>query len=531
MANVFFSRPKSLTYLGFLLWLAIGEAGARNYLQAHFTWICSPRLSWMSPEPPLVSDSHPIFSPRGNGISYPVDPPTPVVALSVRVPASTALGQELEYRITVENRSQSAAHHVLVRNPLPANARLVQAKPEPSAKDPELIWRLGTLNPGARQEIVLVLIPVGPGDVVNCARVLFEHGQCVTTKIAQPRIQLRKHGPAQAMVNEVLSYQLVITNSGASPLTGIRVTDSLAPGMEHASKHNSLTWEVGNLAAGQSQTIEYQVVAKATGRLCNRAAALADGGIRDVVESCVTVSEAKLTLQMQGPGKQYVNNAASYQLIVSNRGTVPIENVYLINPIPEKSNFVSASNRGQMTANQVQWVLGTLAPGSSRTVDVVLRSNEPGKICNRAIASAGAQYSIEAEFCTEFIGVAALLLEVVDSEDPVEVGAETTYIINIRNQGTAPATNIRIEAIVPDQMEILRVVGPSDNIKDGQKIRCEPLTLQPKGEGRYVVYVKAKEAGEVRFKVNMTADQLTSGLPVHEEESTTIYSSNPNPEK
>src|SRR5262245_11251082 len=60
----------------------------------------------------------------------PAEPPPPVVALHVRVPACATAGQELCYRICVENLSRAAAHHVLVRNPIPTGAKLVRTKPE-----------------------------------------------------------------------------------------------------------------------------------------------------------------------------------------------------------------------------------------------------------------------------------------------------------------------------------------------------------------------------------------------------------------
>ena len=71
-----------------------------------------------SPEPPLA-DAPAVPIP---GTPRPTDPPVPVVAVRVRVPASGAAGQDLEYHICVENRSRAAAHHVLLRNPLPGAA-------------------------------------------------------------------------------------------------------------------------------------------------------------------------------------------------------------------------------------------------------------------------------------------------------------------------------------------------------------------------------------------------------------------------
>jgi uncharacterized repeat protein (TIGR01451 family) len=241
----------------------------------------------------------------------------------------------------------------------------------------------------------------------------------------------------------------------------------------------------------------------------------------------VTIGEAKLSLTKTGPERRYVNLPTPYQITVANAGTVRLDSVMVSDPLPAKTVFVSASSGGRLVGGEVQWPVGPLGIGESRTVDVVIRAQEAGRICNHAEARAERGRAAQAEACTDFVGVAALLLEVVDIDDPVEVGGETSYVILVRNQGTDPATNVRVEALVPPQLAITRVTGPSDNRREGQRIFFQPLTLPSKGEARYQVYVKALQPGDVRFKVDLTADQLTSG-PVHEEESTTLYRDVPN---
>src|SRR5207248_8965077 len=186
------------------------------------------------------------------------------------------------------------------------------------------------------------------------------------------------------------------------------------------------------------------------------------------------------------------------------------------------TSFVSSSHNGRLEGNQVIWQIGRLAPGASSTVDVVLRAQKAVRICNRASATADRGPAAQAEACTEFVGESALLLEVVDTDDPVEVGGETSYVILVRNQGSVPATRVVIDARVPDAMAVARVAGPADHRKDGQRVVFEPVTLEAQNTARFVGYVKAVRPADVRFKVDLTADQLTSG-PVHEEESTTIY--------
>lgn len=493
-----------------------------HWLGAHF----DPQFGHFSS--PLSGDSAPLIGDQhaaGLAANDVQDPDTPIVAIKVRVPANAIVGEELEYRICVENQSTCPAHHVLVRNPMPAHARFIRAQPEPSVTDPELVWRIGTLEACSKREIVLVLAPTGGGDINNCARVQFEHGQCVATKINKPSLNLRKQAPAHAVLFDAVTFHLHVTNAGTTEVAGVTLADTLPAELEHSSGKRQLTWDLGVLAPGQTRSIEYQAAAKAVGRFCNKAVVTA-GSIREEAESCVIVGEPKMSLTKTGPARRYVNLPATYQITVANTGTAPLHNVFVSDFVPEQSVFVSATRGGQMSGNQLQWRMGTIEPGASRSVDVVLRARAAGRICNRATAAADRNLTAQAEFCTEFEGVSALLLEVVDIDDPVEVGAETRYVILVRNQGTKPVGNVVIDVQVPTQFAIARVTGPADHRKDGQRVTFQPLTLAPLQDARFAIYVKALVPGDTRFKVDLTADVLTSG-PVHEEESTTIYQDMP----
>jgi uncharacterized repeat protein (TIGR01451 family) len=480
-----------------------------------------PTLLAPTREPPLAEPISPLPMPA-LASAEPADPPGPVVVLRVRVPAAAVAGQELDYRICVENCSPAAAHHVMVRNPLPANARFVRASPEPHVHDPELLWRLGTLEGGAKREIVLVLSPTGGDYLKNCARVQFEYGECVTTKVARPSLSMQKQGPTQAVLSDTLNYRLTLTNTGSTDLTNVLLTDILPAGLEHASGKDRLSWIVGTLAPGQSQSVDYQVVAKKLGRLCNKAIATAAGGLREEKEGCVSVGERKLDLTMTGPERRYLNIPAAYQITVSNPGTVPLTNVVINDPVPAQTTFQSAGSGGELIGGQVQWLIGTLPPAESRTVEVRLRALAPGRICNQAVATADSGLTKQAEACTDFTGASALSLEVEDTPDPVEVGGQTTYEITVRNPGSNPVTRVQIAATVPEQVTVMRAAGASDNRKEGQRILYDPLTLPAGGEARFRIDVKAERPGDVRFKVELTADQLTAG-PVQQEESTTIF--------
>jgi uncharacterized repeat protein (TIGR01451 family) len=412
----------------------------------------------------------------------PVDPPAPVVTLRVRVPACAAADQEIAYRICIENCSPVPAHHVLVRNLLPPNARFVRASPEPHEIGSELHWRLGTLPPRASCEITLVLLPCGPGDIKNCARVQFEHGQCVCTRIA--------HAPPAEEVP-------LPPAPGAPPAPPVPPAPGVPP--EPAPQPKPPVPP----APGVPPMPPAPEAPKAE------------------------ATKAALALTMTGPKQRYVNHAAAFTITVSNTGTGPATNVLITNVLPPKTKLDRVSAGGRFLANQAAWLLGDLPPGGSRSVELALTGQEEGEVCNRALAVADGGLTAQAEACTRYRGVSALLLEVVDTEDPVAVGGETSYVIIVQNQGTTAATNVRVKAEVPPELKVRRVQGPEHELKQtpqGENILFEPVkALAPGTQLKIRVYVDARKAGDVRFRVELTADQLQVGGPVREEESTNIY--------
>jgi uncharacterized repeat protein (TIGR01451 family) len=412
----------------------------------------------------------------------PADPPVPVVAIRVRVAAISAANQEIEYRICVHNTSPAAAHHVLVRNPLPANARFVRATPAPSAKAPEVQWYLATLAPGARCDIVLVLAPTDDNDVKNCARVQFEHGQCVTTRI----------------VRSIPMPGTVIPEP--------RITPEIQPPVKLPPEKQP----------PEKQPPEKQPPEK-----------------QPPPEKAPSAKAAKLELKMTGPKRQYANLAVKYQLTVSNPGKAAATNVLIANPVPAGMTLVSSSAGSRLHAGQVAWALGTLEAGASRTVQIVLKAKQAGEICNKATALADDELKPKAEVCTRFEGVSALTLELIEAKNPLPVGEETSYTVTIHNQGTAPVTNLRLTALVPPEMRLLKATGASDAppadklpkaTADGQALPFDPLkALAPGATVQYRVFVQALRAGDVRFKVELTADQLQAGGPVREEQATRVF--------
>ncbi|MBM4073139.1 MAG: DUF11 domain-containing protein [Planctomycetes bacterium] len=420
------------------------------------------------PPAPPCPPACPVVAPLPVTLPCLDDPPAPVVKLKVRVPACAPQGKVLLYRILVENCSPGAAHHVIVRNPLPANAKFVHANPAPTqATAKELSWKLGTMHGGEVRVIELALAPTSSDDVHNCTRVQFEYGQCVTTRQAK--------APGDFPPDFVPPDKLPPDKLPPDKLP----PDKLPPDKKPKDKG-----EVG-----------------------------------------------KLIMSMSGPKQHAINVAAHYFITVANAGKAAATNVIISSAIPEGMKFMRADQGGKLVDKQIAWLLGTLEPGAARTVEMFLQASAAGEVCLKARALADKGLSAEADFCTIFGGASALGLEMIDRKDPVKLGDDTSYSIVVINQGKVPITNLRIKVLLPEGLVLVRATGPSDPQKDlgaktpdGYPLEFAPLAnLAPGASVEYEVFVAAAQVGDMRFKVEMSADQLPSG-PVFETESTHVYS-------
>ena len=224
-----------------------------------------------------------------------------------------------------------------------------------------------------------------------------------------------------------------------------------------------------------------------------------------------------------GPKVRFVNKTVAYEIKVANKGDGECRNTVLVDTLPAGLEFVSASDGGRFADGKVTWTLGKLAPKATKKVSFTGRATRMGMLRNVASATALCTKA-SAHVETDIQGIPAVLLEVIDLEDPIEVGNNETYLIVVTNQGSTVDTNIQITCTVPAEQEYVSSSGPTTATAKEKTVTFAPLaSLAAKAKATYRVVVKGVKAGNVRFKVEMNTDQLKPTGAVMETESTNIY--------
>ena len=120
-------------------------------------------------------------------------------------------------------------------------------------------------------------------------------------------------------------------------------------------------------------------------------------------------------------------------------------------------------------------------------------------------------------------GIAAMLFEVADQQDPIEVGGSTTYEIRVENQGSKAATHVGLEVILPPGLRALaNTEGPAASKVQPDRVLFAPLPeLLPKQVEKYRLHVEATSPGDQRLVVRLITGEMQT--PVTKEESTHVY--------
>ncbi len=450
---------------------------------------------------------------------------TSTVLLEKGVPASVQAGRPFEYHLRVTNLSDMDLSSVVVEDDMSSTDFQVESTTPARAggTSGDLRWSFDKLAPGEARLIRIRGQARDGADLTSCANVSFSAAVCTKIPIVQPALRLTATLPGEVLQCDAIEVAYVVTNPGSGVAHNVVLEDRMPDGLTHAGDpRDRISFRVGDLPAGESRTFRATLRATRTGEFVLRPIATGDS-LRSEESSRVVVRRPRLAVVQDSPETSYLGRDVCTDLTVRNDGDGVAKDTIAWAKLPQGAEMTSASGDGRMLEGRIHWHLGDLAPGVAKTVNLCYRPAGAG--IYRPVFSAEAYCSDTAAVTaeTQVVGIAAVLLEVIDSNDPVPVGGEEIYTITATNQGSAPGANLTITATVEEAARFIWGGGATSvQSMEGGIIRFAPLVrLAPGERAIWQVKVRAIDVGDTRFKVTLTEDRLER--PVEETEATRMY--------
>jgi len=455
---------------------------------------------------------------------------SPQLAVEKRGPREIQVGKPARYEVLVRNVGSAIANDVLLRDAIPFGTTLITTTPPASpanaagGADPgDLVWSLGQLPPGGQARVVIELMPQTEGEIGSVASVSFRAEASVRSRATKPAVAIACSEPQPTLIGRDAGITITVSNPGTGIATGVVLEGFLPENVSHRSGRE-LEFDIGQLKPGEARTIELVLGTRGPGVHQARFAVRADGGLLAEQGVKLEVTAPTLELAIDMPLRRFLQRPATCEIAMVNAGTATARSIELAAQLPPGVRFVRANNAGwhDERTHRVLWNLEELPPGETGAVEVVVMPVELGPQKIVAAARSADGLADQVTHVCEVEGLAALFFEVTDSEDPIEVDGVTEYVVRVGNQGTKPATGVRLSATLLGDLEPVEARGPAGHRMDNLTVSFEPLAkLAPAEEAIFRVRAKGRTAGDQRVQVQLTSEDHPA--PITKEEVTRVY--------
>lgn len=269
--------------------------------------------------------------------------------------------------------------------------------------------------------------------------------------------------PDAVLHGATFTYTIVVTNDGPAPASGVEVSDPLPASVSFLSATPTqgtcvggqvVTCVLGSLAAGDSSSVDVEVITTAAATVVNAASVSAvepDPNPANNSDSATTEILPVADLSITGtdaPDPVLAGGTLVYTLRVRNAGPDDATGIEFTDVLSPEVAFV-AGETGQGpgctdSGGVVHCALGMLSPGSSADVVIEVRPLREGVVTNVA-GVAALEFDPDpsndvAEMDTTVLPAMDLSTTIGDSQDPVARNQTVTYTMLIGNGGPSAAT-------------------------------------------------------------------------------------------
>jgi uncharacterized repeat protein (TIGR01451 family) len=455
----------------------------------------APAAPAPAPAPAPQMSGNCMFLPTG-------DKATSALSLCCQMPREVVAGQNFDYTVEVCNLTGMTLSNVNVAYTIDG-AKVVSSDPAMGAGG----FAVGDMAPRACKTIKVTANASGVGTVKACMSATWSNALCCGTNVVQPALKITKDvNPKDITPCDTVTYTLTVTNTGTGAASNVKIMDDLPAGVTADSK-SALSWDIGTLGAGQSQTRTFVAKAGKTGSYVNHARTSADNGLSATSnDATFTVKAPVLAISKVCPTKVFIGRPSQFKITVSNKGDAPAANTVVEDTLPAGLTFASASDGGVAAGGKVSWNLGTLAAGASKELTINCSGGALGNVQNTASARCTCAEAVTANCSTVFEGVPDIGTSIIDDTGVVPMGAEHVFHYRVRNQGQIDLTNVKMVADLDSGLDFKRSTLSTASAA-GSKITFPVGTLKVGQEVVIDIICTGSKTGELVIRTMTTCDQ------------------------
>jgi uncharacterized repeat protein (TIGR01451 family) len=493
---------------------------------------------------------------------------TTQLTLRVAGPSEATVGSTAGYRIEIANPGGVVANDVIVTLSPLMGAALLKSSPAPDSTSP-LVWRLGPVAAGEMKTIsfdarvdqpgplrVSASLTAGESLTAESSSTTNVHSVAIAppvttttpppattttpptttpplTPSAPPKVEIEITGPQTAKLAEDVSFDVTITNRGTTAATGLSVTDRFDRGLTHGTDVSPIRPErqLGDLQPGESKKFALKFRVTLPGNLCHTVEVIGPGGMKIEKQACISVAAEQpraeapaLSVVMKTPQQAYnVGDHPRFSVDIVNTGmTVPARDMRITILFEQGLAPKAASPSYALVTGGVEYSVAELRPGARLHYEVECECMFPtARACGSVTVTDLSQTPFMSEQCVQIVATQAaagrpnpLGLDLACNTNPGRVGNDIVYTLTVKNNGTTPERNVRLNVVVPDSLTYLPSTGPvRESRNEAPNVQFEPIMELRAGEAITLqLRFRAMRAGPAEVTAEATSQNQTQPL-------------------
>ena len=328
--------------------------------------------------------------------------------------------------------------------------------------------------------------------------------------VQSPSVTIEKIAPREIQVNTPADFQLIVKNVGRITANQVEVHDRIPQGTElmqampqaEQGSGGQISWKLGALKPGQEKRIDIRLKPTTPGVI---------GSVAHVTFAAqasmrTRVTKPVLSIRHKTQPKVMIGDSITLDIVVKNEGDGPATNVYVQEDVPQQLAFGEG-------IRELEYPLGTLAPGQSKSLQLTLKATSVGRLNNTVVAFGDgglqSQHGVDVEV------VAPNLLANTDGPRKRYLRRKATHELTVQNSGTARATNVEMVARLPGGLQFLSANNRGKYDRKTHAIYWSMAELGPGQTARVNLTTLPLEPGDQNIRFETVADLQQSASHEH----------------
>jgi len=328
--------------------------------------------------------------------------------------------------------------------------------------------------------------------------------------VQTPQLAVEKQGPREIQVGKPARYEIVVRNVGTATAHDVTLRDAVprgtsliatTPPAAPAARPGDLVWTLGVLPPGGEVRVIMELMPDSEGEIGSVASVSfrADASIRS------RATRPALAIDCPPSAATRIGGDIPITLSVSNPGTGVATGVVLEGFLPD-----TVSHRA---GGELEFDVGKLRPGETKTIDLVLGTRSPGRQPLRLVARADG--GVETELAVPLEVTAPTLELSIDMPARRFLQRPATCTISMVNAGTAAARSVELAAQLPSGMKFVKANHAGWHDERTHRVLWNLEELPPGETGTVTVVVMPVDAGEQRLVAAARSTDGPSDQAVH----------------